>query len=218
MDLPPLPAPPSEEAPPAAAAPDSRTAAVPAQFPYCGLQPTLIVHCHVNGLCILTIGDLLSCPSPSSHPWSVSAVEYASHIKTSVDTAPAGKGKANKKKYDAKTGEGGADNSVRSETVVCRIKLKEGGEGGKEVVVPITACVEGVVIEYNEALGTEEGRRLLKDDPMGSGFLAIIKPKYKFPPDDRGVRLPRKEWLRLKQKEKEEGKGKKENGGDASQC
>ena len=179
-------------------------------FPPCPLAPTLIVHCHANGLCILTIGDLLSVPSPSSgRPWSVSSVTYASHIKVSVDTLPAGKGKANKKKYDAATGRAGSDNNVRAETVVCRVALRDDDDGegeGRTVVVPIPACVEGVVIEYNDLMGTEEGRKLLRDDPMGAGFLAIIKPKYKFPNDEG--RLPKKEYLKLKLKEMEEKKAK----------
>jgi hypothetical protein len=119
---------------------------------------TQVVHRHVNGLCIVTIGDIV--------PSAVKSIDYV------VTEAPASSA-AEKRKRQAKMLKGGSvADAVSPSTVIANLILENGDS------VPLHACVWGTLLELNRSLTPE----VLADDPLLDGYLAVILPSGTFPP------------------------------------
>jgi hypothetical protein len=119
---------------------------------------TQVVHRHVNGLCIVTIGDFV--------PSSVKSIEY---LVTEAPTSSA----AEKRKRQAKMLKGGSvEDAVSPSTAIANLILESGTS------IPLHACVWGTLLELNHCLTPE----VLSDDPLLDGYLAVILPSGNFPP------------------------------------
>lgn len=115
-----------------------------------------VVHQHVNGLCMVTAGELSIPPS-----------KILKSIRFVVKEAPPCSN-AEKRKRQAKMlkGKGKVDHIVTPSTVIAELVLEE-QTGGQETIVPLRACVWGTILELNTANLTPE--TLLKD-PLLDGL------------------------------------------------
>jgi len=124
---------------------------------------TVVVHQHANGLCIVTVGDqLLS--------------KDVKDVKLMVQEAPQGMSANERRKRQSKLLRGGtiADQQglTSPNTVLAQVTLENG------VSLQIPAGVWGTVLE----LKTNLTPRLLQEDPLLDGYLAVILPTGSFPP------------------------------------
>lgn len=122
-----------------------------------------VVHHHVNGLCIVTAGSNL--PEKAD----VAGLEIVAKEAPSCSAAE-------KRKRQSKMLKGGkVPDTVSPTSVLAYIALKTGKK------IPLYACVWGSIIEINQALNSS----IMLDDPLLDGYLAIILPSGKFPPESR---------------------------------
>lgn len=121
-----------------------------------------VVHRHVNGLCVVTVGDEL--------PDDVSEVKVLP-MPTTNDCS-----NGEKRKMISRILRGGGGETppcaVTPQSVLAHLILTNGN------TIPIHAGVLGVALEMNEQLTTE----LLKRDPLLDGYIAVILPAGSFPP------------------------------------
>jgi hypothetical protein len=140
-----------------------------------------VVHQHVNGLCIVTAGDIGSW-LPKLYPdHEVESIQFV------AEEAPACSG-AEKRKRQAKMLRGGkVDHAVMPLTVIAKLVLKEKmfvkpkgstGDDKGSVEIPIHAGAWGTIVELNHGLTPQ----VLMEDPLLDGHLAIIQPSGRFPP------------------------------------
>lgn len=125
-----------------------------------------VVHQHVNGLCMVTAGELLSIP-PSKKLKSIRFV---------ANEAPA-YSNAEKRKRQAKMlkGRGKVEHIVTPSTVIAELVLEEqtrmqeemNTERPKTTTIPLRACVWGTILELNSTALTPD---LLLKDPLLDGL------------------------------------------------
>jgi hypothetical protein len=120
---------------------------------------TMRIHTHRNGLCVVTAGD----------GEKRSCVEsFEMHSKE----APASSAGAKRKQQSAMLRGKERSDTVRPDHVLCTL-LSETGE--KE---ELPCAVWGTLLEINPRLSVN----LLRDDPLLSGYLAVVLPTGPFPP------------------------------------
>ena len=139
-----------------------------------------VVHKHVNGLCIVTAGEII--------PSSVRSIQFV------VNEAPASSA-AEKRKRQAKMLKGSKiEDTVSPTTKIAELNLEDG------TVIPLLACVFGTILELNKSLTPE----ILKDDPLLNGFLAVILPSGDYPPNiDETMTEESKEYIHHQQKQQQ---------------
>ena len=145
-----------------------------------------VVHHHVNGLCIVTVGETI--PPVSSHA-KIQSIEF---VVSEAPPSSAGE----KRKRQSKLlrgggggGGGGANNDsnnnklmkgiVTPSTIIANLKVID-NDTTTTTTIPIYACVWGEVIELNHKLTSSPD--ILQKDPLIDGYVAIILPTGKFPP------------------------------------
>jgi len=141
-----------------------------------------VVHQHVNGLCMVTAGELSIPPSKILRSIRFVAKEVPSCSN------------AEKRKRQAKMmkGRGKVDHVVSPSTVIAELVLenrisahshseseKMDTEKTKKNIIPLRACVWGTILELNNTALTPD---VLLEDPLLDGFIAIILPTGRFPP------------------------------------
>mmetsp|Transcript_7712 Transcript_7712/g.19201 ORF Transcript_7712/g.19201 Transcript_7712/m.19201 type:complete len:256 (+) Transcript_7712:177-944(+) len=145
-----------------------------------------VVHHHVNGLCMVTAGELSIPPT-----MVVKSIRFVA--KEAPPCSNAGKRKRQAKML---SGRGKVDETgvVGPSTVIAELVLEEkmdgdvpGGEQvtdvvhGKTTIVPLRACVWGTILELNTSALTPQ---VLLNDPLLDGYIAIILPSGRFPPPE----------------------------------
>jgi len=121
-------------------------------------SPTLLVHRHVNGLCIVTAPDL---------PSDIIKLHWKTNAAPPISTA-----EQRKKLSKLLQGKRGVEHTVTPNTVLVEMERSN----GTRLSVPIG--VWGTVVEIHEGLTP----RLLLEDPTLDGYLAIVQPAGDFPP------------------------------------
>lgn len=135
-----------------------------------------VVHTHVNGLCVVTAGDVST--------WLVPL--YPNHTIVSIEMVakePPSCSAAEKRKRQSKMLRGGkVEHTVTPTTVIANLVLTKndtsGETEGETVEVPLYAGVWGTIVELNHGVTP----RLLMEDPLLDGYLAVILPSGQFPP------------------------------------
>ncbi|KAL7533538.1 hypothetical protein ACHAWF_004535 [Thalassiosira exigua] len=148
-----------------------------------------VVHRHLNGLCVVTAGDVLERATAGGEV-EVSSVHYLVGVRKDVQSA---RGKLRAKRAKRKRGGNGGehcfDGTVSPQDPLCRVTLSDG------TTVLLNCCVEGTVVELNRRLDRSEatvagssnaaleeaatggqGPALLQKDPLLDGHLAVIMP------------------------------------------
>jgi len=141
-----------------------------------------VVHQHVNGLSMVTAGEL-SIPSSKI----LRSIRYLAKEAPSCSNAA-------KRKRQAKMlkGKGNVEHVVNPSTVIAELILEDRTsadtnsasetvvtEKPKTTIIPLRACVWGTILELNSTALTPD---VLLRDPLLDGFIAIILPTGKFPP------------------------------------
>lgn len=144
--------------------------------------PQVVVHQHVNGLCIVTAGDIATW-LPDRYP-----NHFLENIQFVAQEAPACSG-AEKRKRQAKMLRGGkVEHVVTPVTVIAKLILKkraqttdnenDDNDNKADIEIPIHAGAWGTIIELNHGVTPP----VLMDDPLLDGHLAVIQPSGRFPP------------------------------------
>ena len=181
-----------------------------AQTHTCGHQ---VVHRHLNGLCIVTAGNMVETimMKQSGDDVCVSSIQYL--VKVGKDSQSA-RGKfrtKNKKQKHVHVGNNDSsskerksmefhDGNVSPRDPLCQITLSNG------IKFQLHCCVSGTIIELNsrlldsDSIGLECKEKgsigktngldnrdpsLILRDPLLDGFLAVIIPRGSFPPKTR---------------------------------
>jgi hypothetical protein len=121
------------------------------------------IHRHANNLCVVTVGDLIS----------EGAIENVQFHHREAPPSSAG----NKRKQQSKLLRGKetcASGIVRPNDVLCTVRMSD------QSIIEIPCAVWGTVVEVNSSLVSDCAR--LTQDPLFSGYLAIILPTGPFPP------------------------------------
>lgn len=143
-----------------------------------------IVHQHVNGLCMVTAGEL-----------SIPSSKILRSIRFIAKEAPSySNGEKRKRIAKMLKGRGKVDHVVSPSTVIAELVLEdqtsahnhnvlEQTDTGKikTTTIPLCACVWGTILELNSTALTPD---VLLEDPLLDGFIAIILPTGKFPPSN----------------------------------
>lgn len=173
-----------------------------------------IVHRHLNGLCLVTAGTILDEFRTDTSPTiSVSSVEY--HVSVSQG-AQSARGKLRAKKSKCKSGKSSDapdvemihNGTVQPNDALCTIRLSNGN------AYEFQCCVAGTVLELNQRLvdtrdvnkdGEDRDNEgdadckeaapgrppinpsLVLSDPLLDGYLAVILPKGRFPPNNNAT-------------------------------
>lgn len=164
-----------------------------------------IIHRHLNGLCIVTVGRTLQKYANNA---TISSVKYRVHVSQNAQSARGklrakhGRNKLGKKQPSPDNIESNLeythDGTVDPNDALCTITLSNGVE------YEFKCCVSGTVLEVNNRLidFNWDGRSqnspchkaethrpsdpsLLLVDPLLDGYLAVILPKGPFPPSKR---------------------------------
>jgi len=146
------------------------------------LVPKLVVHQHVNGLCIVTAGDVgawLSSLYPTHNHQTIQNFLQIEFVATEAPSCSA----AEKRKRQAKMlkGKGNIDHIVTPLTVIAKLIVSNPNDDdniAERTEFPLYAGVWGTIIELNHGLSP----KVLLDDPLLDGYLAIILPSGSFPP------------------------------------
>jgi hypothetical protein len=146
-----------------------------------GIKIQQIVHQHINGLCIITAGQLSSI-IPSS--LTLKSIRFVAKEAPPCSAAM-------KRKRQTKMLKGGkVDDVVHPSTVIAELILEENNNNDNDnkeiqeketIIIPLYACVWGTIIELNNR--NELTPKVLLDDPLLDGHIAIILPSGKFPPE-----------------------------------
>jgi hypothetical protein len=123
-----------------------------------GGSSTMKIHTHRNGLCVVTAGD--------GEKRLVERMEM--HLKE----APASSAAAKRKQQSAMLRGKQRSDVVRPDDVLCTLHC----ETGEKEEVP--CAVWGTLLEINPRMSVN----LLRDDPLLSGYLAVVLPTGPFPP------------------------------------
>jgi hypothetical protein len=132
-----------------------------------------VVHCHVNGLCIVTAGDVAL--------WL--GTHYPKKTIKSVQTLakePPPFSAAEKRKRQTKMLRGGeVEHAVTPSTILAKLTLTDSDDGRPEddIEIPICAGVWGTIVEVNENLNS----KVVLEDPLLDGYIAVILPTGNFP-------------------------------------
>lgn len=142
------------------------------------------VHQHVNGLCIVTAGDVRVWMASLYPNYTIESAEIV------VKEAPVSSA-AQKRKQQAKMlkGRRKVEHIVTPSTVIAKIVLQRqlkntcrsinnDREGYNCVTLPLFAGVWGTILEVNNGLTPQ----LLMDDSLLDGYLAVVLPTGRFPP------------------------------------
>ena len=131
-----------------------------------GIKIQQVVHQHVNGLCMVTAGELSIPPS-----MILKSIRFVAKEAPSCSNAE-------KRKRQAKMlrGKGKVDHVVTPSTVVAELVLEERSDGeeakadtgyNKTTIVPLRACVWGTILEVNSIALTPD---MLLSDPLLDGL------------------------------------------------
>ena len=127
-----------------------------------------VIHCHANGLAIVTIGDTL-------RDKTIQSIEFC------IDESPTCNA-AEKRKRQAKMlkGKTNIEGVVTPSTVIAKLTvLSDSSDTSKSSqVIPVYAGVWGAVLELNKTVSVDT----LRNDPLLDGYLAVILPSGPFPP------------------------------------
>ena len=127
-----------------------------------------VIHCHANGLAIVTIGEL------SLQDKSIQGIEFC------IDKSPTCNA-AEKRKRQAKMlkGKTNIEGVVTPSTVIAKLTVSsDSSDTSKSQVIPVYAGVWGAVLELNKTVSVDT----LQTDPLLDGYLAVILPSGPFPP------------------------------------
>jgi hypothetical protein len=133
-----------------------------------------VAHCHVNGLCIVTAGDVAAWLGTLYPKKTIKSVQM-------VAKEPPSSSAAEKRKRQAKMLRGGkVEHAVTPTTILAKLTLGDDFGDRKEdgIEISLYACVWGTIVELNENLNP----KILMEDPLLDGYLAVILPSGKFPP------------------------------------
>ncbi|KAG7339695.1 hypothetical protein IV203_025260 [Nitzschia inconspicua] len=131
-----------------------------------------VVHCHVNGLCVVTAGKVKEWLAKLYPKRTLQSVEL-------VATEPPPCSAAEKRKRQSKMLRGGnVEHIVRPTSVIAKLKLTNNDNKDRSTEVPLYAGVWGTIVELNHGLNPQ----ILLDDPLLDGHLAVILPSGRFPP------------------------------------
>ncbi len=133
---------------------------------YVDIEIQQVVHQHVNGLCMVTAGDL-----------SLPTSKILKSIRILAKEAPACSN-AEKRKRQAKMlrGRGKVDHVVTPSTVIAELVLEDQTSGGeveentenpKTTTIPLYACVWGTILEVNSTALTPD---VMMRDPLLDGL------------------------------------------------
>jgi hypothetical protein len=155
-----------------------------------------LVHTHANGLCMLTAGNVSS-TLPETFPITTCsvAVSFDSKLVARLESRGEPQGASVKKQSKKQAKNGPAPGSVKADAIVATLTFT--AEGFEPITRDVRSCVDGQVLSLNNRLLNDGGR--VVTDTSGTGYLAIIRPNGRFPPQ------PRDE----KKKAMGEGKGSK---------
>lgn len=138
------------------------------------VEPTQIVHVHVNGLVIVTAGNRF-CSESTTDDIMIESIDLQVKVADVASQSAATKRKQKAKMLKGKT----VDDSVNPRRVLGKVQLRQNmNNDEKTVVVDLRCCVWGSVIELNSNLSPQ----LLREDPLLDGYLAVILPSGPFPP------------------------------------
>ena len=141
-----------------------------------------VIHQHVNGLCIVTIGEYV--------PQNIDSIDFLVS-----EAPPSSAGEKRKRQSKLLRGKGGGNTNNNSNsnngnnkmngivsptTVIANLKIKD-DSGENCTTLPIYACVWGELLELNHNLTPD----VLQKDPLLDGYVAVILPTGPFPPTNR---------------------------------
>mmetsp|Transcript_8178 Transcript_8178/g.17525 ORF Transcript_8178/g.17525 Transcript_8178/m.17525 type:complete len:193 (+) Transcript_8178:355-933(+) len=107
-----------------------------------------VVHRHLNGLCIITAGNVLENYKNQDDSIDIKSVKYTAHVGRDSKSAK-GKIRARKHKKAKNTRqETGRDGIVSPQSSLCIVTLSNGKE------IELKCCVAGTVIELNKRVGS----------------------------------------------------------------
>jgi hypothetical protein len=139
------------------------------------------VHQHVNGLCVVTAGTALLSHDSGNKMDNKNQVDHQGHrpprsIEFMVAELPEGlSNKQKKRKYDF-AGKNKNNNKdpgyVTPSDTLLQVEKFDG------TIVHLPCCVLGRVLELNQSLSPD----ILFNDPLLTGYLAVIAPQGSFPP------------------------------------
>eukprot|EP00536_Pseudo-nitzschia_multiseries_P000360 jgi/Psemu1/321556/estExt_fgenesh1_pg.C_50013 len=157
-----------------------------------GVDLRQVVHHHVNGLCMVTAGEL-----------SIPPTKVLKFIRFLAKEAPPCSNAAKRKRQAQMLrgrGKAGQPGVVHPSTVIAEMILEDKVDGDrpgaedamnvenrKTTIVPIRACVWGTILELNSTALTPQ---VLLNDPLLDGYIAIILPSGRFPPPATEVASP----------------------------
>mmetsp|Transcript_10181 Transcript_10181/g.12904 ORF Transcript_10181/g.12904 Transcript_10181/m.12904 type:complete len:277 (+) Transcript_10181:144-974(+) len=149
---------------------------------------SMMIHRHVNGLCIVTVGEciknIIKDLNDSIKEEECSYLNKCSSINiqniqylvdvTNLQSVGKKRKQAKKmQKGDSKFNNGN-EGLVRPSDSLALVALTNG------IVLDIKCCVCGTVMEINNSL--KENVSLLVDDPLFDGYLCVVMPNGNFPP------------------------------------
>lgn len=140
-----------------------------------------LVHCHANGLCIITSGDGNGSTTLSeflsNHVLKLSGVEFLPSQKKETLVE-----KTENIVCKGKEAKAEGERIVRPMDPLLKIKLEPHQKElqQKQIEIILKSCIHGRIVELNHRL--EKDPSLLLDDPLMDGYLAIIQPLITFPP------------------------------------
>lgn len=129
--------------------------------------PSQIVHSHVNGLAVVTAGNVDS-------QSSIKAVQV---LVQQANVASQSAGSKRKQKAKMLRGQAVSD-AVYPRDALATITITTGKDADAVQQNQLRCCVWGSVLEINPNLGPQ----LLNDDPLVDGYVAVILPSGRFPP------------------------------------
>ncbi len=134
-----------------------------------------VVHRHLNGLCIITAGNILENYKKQDDSINVTSIKYVVNVGKDSQSA---KGKIRARKYKkAKKSQGlqekWRDGIVSPQNSLCFVTLSNGKE------IELKCCVAGTVIELNKRLGSVHGN-CEKCDNESNGEKSIVNQDKNF--------------------------------------
>ena len=144
-----------------------------------------VLHKHANGLVIVTAGNMLSRYKNSE----------VSSFQLNVEESPAAAANAGaRRKLQAKMLKGKkVEGTIRPKDVIASVR---GGRDGEEVIA-LHSYVWGTVMEVNPVLMADTKKqeeqvndksipKILLEDPLLDGYICVVLPSGRFPPDSQG--------------------------------
>jgi hypothetical protein len=140
------------------------------------------VHQHVNGLCVVTAGTALLSNESGNKEDNKNQVDHGHRPPRSIEfmVAELPEGLSNKQKkrnYDFAGKMNKDPGYVTPSDTLLKVEKYDG------TIVHLPCCVLGRVLELNQSLSPN----ILLNDPLLTGYLAVIAPQGSFPPSPTSV-------------------------------